>query len=460
MTAAVRASVAFLTILSIAFSGCGGGGQGQTGGGGPDIVPSLESVSPDTATVGTGPMSITLSGSGFTSSSVAQWNGSALATSYQSSSTLTAQVTAADLATSLEAQITVTNPVPGGVGTSSWQPFSVLPQGVSIVNVTANDLAWDPLRNVIYLSLTSTSSANANSIQVLDPQTATLGSAVVVGNEPHLLSVSANAEYLYVSLYPEAQVLQLSLPSLTTANTDVLSGTNTTFGSPYAIDVQASRVSDGTVAVSIANAGLDPASSGVAIYDNGVPRNVTLCGWSPPGPGCAGAESQLPDRIQWGSNDQEMFAADAEARLAGNGFYFYVAPVSSSGFGTPQTYVIPWPGLAIQYDPLTQYVYTDGGAVVDPASGIVVGSFNQGTNGTPIMVVDGALGIAYFVNETELPTNTYTIQTFDIRQFTLIATLTISAPGGGPLHMIRWGTDGLAFSTNGSGPYGLAGPVF
>jgi hypothetical protein len=398
-----------------------------------------------------------LQGNGFTPSSVAQWNGSALATSYQSSSTLTARVTAADFATSLEAQITVMNPAPGG-GSSSFQPFSVLPQGVSLVNVAANDLAWDPLRKVIYLSLTSTSIANANSIQVLDPETATLASAVVVGNEPHRLSVSANAQYLYVSLDTASQVLQLNLPSLSTAYADALNG-DTTFGRPYALDVQASRISDGTVAVSVANAGLSPASAGVTIYDNGLPRNVILCGWSPPGPGCAGAESQLPDKIQWGSDDQELFAADLEAHLNGGGFYFYTVPVSASGFGTPQTYVIPPPG-AIHYDPVTKYVYSDWGQAVDPATGKVVGYFDQGTNGSPVMAIDGTLGIAYFVNQTELPTNTYTIQTFDIQAFTPIATLTFSIPGGAPLHMIRWGTDGLAFSTNGYGPTGLAGPVF
>ena len=58
---------------------------------------SITSVSPGSATLGTTPLTITLAGSGFTSTSVVQVNGTAIATQVQSSTSLAATLPAADL---------------------------------------------------------------------------------------------------------------------------------------------------------------------------------------------------------------------------------------------------------------------------------------------------------------------------------------------------------------------------
>jgi hypothetical protein len=72
---------------------------------------------------GTG-FTLTVNGTGFVSGSVANWSGTALATTFVSSSQLTAIVPAANVANASTASVTVVNPVPGG-GVSNVAYFAV-----------------------------------------------------------------------------------------------------------------------------------------------------------------------------------------------------------------------------------------------------------------------------------------------------------------------------------------------
>jgi hypothetical protein len=67
------------------------------------------------------------------------------------SSQLQVQINPADLANPGYAEVTVTNPGPGG-GTSNVAEFQILYQP-AIVNQATNDLVWDPLNQVIYISV-------------------------------------------------------------------------------------------------------------------------------------------------------------------------------------------------------------------------------------------------------------------------------------------------------------------
>src|SRR5207244_484547 len=67
---------------------------------------------------------LTATGTNFISSSIVQWNGSQRATTFGSSTQLTAQITTADIATAGTASVTVFTPAPGG-GTSSPQTFAI-----------------------------------------------------------------------------------------------------------------------------------------------------------------------------------------------------------------------------------------------------------------------------------------------------------------------------------------------
>jgi hypothetical protein len=69
---------------------------------------------PDATAPGGGGFTLTVNGTGFASDSVVNWNGSVRATTFISSSQLTAVIQAADVITANTAWVTVANPAPGG----------------------------------------------------------------------------------------------------------------------------------------------------------------------------------------------------------------------------------------------------------------------------------------------------------------------------------------------------------
>ena len=110
-----------LAIVTVFFvlTGCGGDSKDK------NPAPVLTSVSPISATAGEGDFTLTVSGSAFVPRSSVQWNGAARTTEFVSSSQLRAAISAADIASAGTAQVTVSNPSPGG-GTSTAVPFSIV----------------------------------------------------------------------------------------------------------------------------------------------------------------------------------------------------------------------------------------------------------------------------------------------------------------------------------------------
>lgn len=111
-----------ISALVVLLSGCGGGESSSSSSRNP--APSASSISPTSAPAGSRAVTLTVTGSGFISSSVVRWNGADRATTYKSSTQLTAEISPADLANAGSAQVTVFNPAPGG-GVSGSLVFTV-----------------------------------------------------------------------------------------------------------------------------------------------------------------------------------------------------------------------------------------------------------------------------------------------------------------------------------------------
>ncbi|HTX76951.1 MAG TPA: IPT/TIG domain-containing protein [Terracidiphilus sp.] len=86
--------------------------------------PATSSVLPISTVVGTCPVTLTITGSGFNSQTEVLWNGAALATTLVSATEVTAIIPCADLTVAGTGVITVGNPTPGG-GTSSGTTFTI-----------------------------------------------------------------------------------------------------------------------------------------------------------------------------------------------------------------------------------------------------------------------------------------------------------------------------------------------
>ena len=87
-------------------------------------APALASLSPQQTTSGGAGFDLTVTGTGFVSSSVVRWNDSDRPTAFISPTQLTAVITQSDIATPGSFTVTVVNPAPGG-GTSNQKAFQV-----------------------------------------------------------------------------------------------------------------------------------------------------------------------------------------------------------------------------------------------------------------------------------------------------------------------------------------------
>jgi hypothetical protein len=104
----------------------------------------------------------------------------------------------------------------------------------------------------------------------------------------------------------------------------------------------------------------------------------------------------------------------------------------------------------IHYDAGTGLVYTDGGQAIQPSSGTVVGTYVS----SGIAVPDSTLNRVFILGQTAVQagTSNYTVESFDQTQFTAIGSITIENVVGTPTALIRWGSSGLAFTTQVGGP--------
>src|SRR5436305_5753744 len=157
--------------------GCGGSGGTQGGGSSqpPNPSPTLSKVTPNSATADSGTLTLSVSGTGFISSSVVEWNGAALSTIYVSSTSLTAQLPASDLTSAGSGNVTVKSPTPGG-GTSNTLVFTIssVSTNLSVVDLEGEDIAWNPGQQKLYIAVPSSSSRNPGTITIVDPTTASI----------------------------------------------------------------------------------------------------------------------------------------------------------------------------------------------------------------------------------------------------------------------------------------------
>lgn len=111
--ACLRVSLSLLTTsiaIAIPLAGCSGGSGGSGGGTKQALAPVVASVSPTSVPAGSSAFTLSVTGSNFQSQAVVNWNTTALATTYNSSTSLSAAVPATLAGSGIVAHITVSNP--------------------------------------------------------------------------------------------------------------------------------------------------------------------------------------------------------------------------------------------------------------------------------------------------------------------------------------------------------------
>ena len=408
-------------------------------------IPSINALNPNSATAGSGSLLVTPSGFWLTTADTVNWNGNPRTDTSQGF--VAARVNASDLKTPGYAEVTVTSPE--GI-VSNGALFQILYQPTT-VNQSVSDMVWDALHQVFYISVASTASTHANQVCVLNPTTQAITNCQS-GDEPNVVAISDDSQFLYVGMNGANSVQRFILPNLI-PDINFSIGTDPYDGPYIALDIQVAPGAPHTVAISRGILNLIPdTEGGIAIYDDGTQRPTTALGWGP--------TSNSYDSIQWGKDQTAIYAANN----SGGSSDFYTLTVNSSGVTLDHDYAsVFWNPGRIQYDRGSGLVFSDDGFhVIDPATGLPTGIYEVG-GGWP-MAVDSAHNTVFILAQYVWQQNTnYTINVFDMTHYVRVAAIPFSttAPlGFSAIRFLRWGTNGLAVSFKGDKIYLLSGPLF
>ncbi len=155
-------------------------------------TPTTTSISPTSTVAGGSQFTLTANGTNFVASSTINWNGSGRATTFVSSTRLTATVPAADIASVGTASITVVNPSPGG-GTSNAQTFTVNPVNTT-TTVTSSATSSVYGNSVTFTATVTPASGGAptGTVTFWD-ETSTLGTASLNGANPGVATFATSS---------------------------------------------------------------------------------------------------------------------------------------------------------------------------------------------------------------------------------------------------------------------------
>lgn len=382
-----------------------------------DVPPRIDLLSPSTGAAGGAAFTLTISGTDFTAASRVQWNGEDRPTTFVNATTLTASISATDIAAAGTAQVTVVNP--GTSGASVPMAFPILTPGAGItskivVPLATRHLVADPVRQMLYASVPSSSAQYGNHVVAIDPTTGDVVWSVLVGSEPGRMAIADDGSRLYVILNGAPKVARIDIASHTRdLEFDLGQGL---FGPSQGEDIEVLPGQSATVAVSLRNTCCSPRHEGVALYDNGVRREKSTQGHTG------------SDRITVSGSATKLYGYNNETTEFG----FRSILVTDDGLveETVRGGIISGFGVDIEFS--GGRVYATNGVVVDPVAMVRVGTIPA----SGIVRPDAVNGRVHFLANGVITVAHYSA-------FTTLGTLAVSEASGGTA-LVRWGSDGLA----------------
>ncbi|MCU1268923.1 MAG: hypothetical protein JWN74_217 [Acidobacteriaceae bacterium] len=384
--------------------------------------PSISNVNPSSIDAGTASEPILITGQNFMSGAKLQWNGTSIPTTFVSSTQLQVQPTTAQLASPGIVQLSVINPAPGTV--SQFVNFDLTaPITITVLDLPANDLVWDPFAQMIYASLPSSYGTNGNSIAVINPSTGGITGYHFAGSEPNQLAIDSTSKYLYVGLNGTGSIQRLALPAFTPDINIGLGNTSDAQG------IAVSPTNSQTIAVAAGANGC--CSGGTLEFFTG--------------------STKLASSVNSTSFSQLVFAN-------GTTLYGYYpgnlsqVNVTSTGGTLGQTWNGVVTGSAISYS--GGLIFGGDGQEFNPATGLLKGTFDVkpvtccSSNGTQLLS-NSSINRAFVLGQTRF-FNSLGITSYNLSQFTPVAVANLSelSPqynSSTVSKFMQWSTNGMAF---------------
>jgi 6-phosphogluconolactonase (cycloisomerase 2 family) len=196
-------------------------------------APSLVSLSPANATAGGTSFKLTLSGSSFVPGASVLWNDAALTTTLVNSGQLTAQISAGEIASAGIAQVTVSNPTPGG-GNSPILRFGITSAAAVQEFLYASNFANNTVSGYSVDSATGVLTEVPDSPFVAEPTAGNPGSII------------ADRFGTYLSLINTPNSGCKGCSSVSIFSTNTLGGLTPITGSPFSSPYPSAFVADST----------------------------------------------------------------------------------------------------------------------------------------------------------------------------------------------------------------------
>ncbi len=408
------------------------------------LVPTISTISPMHATLNSDSVGVTITGHDFNRDTTGLfWQGSSVPVSLPvtivSSTEMQATIPGSLLKAKGLAGLSATTG-PGMQFDAVQFPIDpALPTGtvMDVYNAGGNDVAWDGTAQKLYVSVPGSQGDYGNTIAIVDPVAHTEGTQGFIASEPNQLSISSDGKFLYAGFNGNNTVKQYNLPGFTVSNSWNL-GLDPDYGASYAREIEAAPGGPHTTAISLGAFDTSASVRGVTIYDDGAARPIKLTSYVEP----------VYQSLQWGATAATLYAEDLSEPSS-----FYALGVNSSGVSVSNTVHNLTDSTVMHFDSGNGLMYTVGGQVFDPAKGTAVGSYAP-VNGwwtSGVAVPDSAQNRVFFLDQTQAQSNNssnnWTLQVFDQQGFNLLSSLTIENVVGKPTALIRWGTNGVAFTT-------------
>jgi trimeric autotransporter adhesin len=388
--------------------------------------PTISGTSPTSIVAGTASEQIVITGQNFMSGATVQWNGTTIPNTYVSPTQLQIQPTTAELANAGFIQLSVTNPSPGIISPPTTFNLTY-PVTVTVLDLPANDLVYDPFAKLIYASLPSSYGPNGNSIAVINPSTGAVTGFYFAGSEPNQLAIDSTSKFLYVGLNGDGSIQQLDLPGFTKGIVIELGNSS---GPSYAGAIAVSPTNPDTIAVATTAENSCCTSVGpLQFFTNG---------------------TKLASSVGSPSIDQIVFAS-------GTTLYGYYPntlseiTVSSTGGTLAQQWSGLVTGSTFQYSGGS--IFGSGGAEFDPATGLLQGTFDVSSaccGDSAVQVLpDSSISRAFALGVTPF-FSSFGITSYNLSEFTPVAVASLAELDpeyGSPTtsNFIQWGANGLAF---------------
>jgi trimeric autotransporter adhesin len=376
------------------------------------VTPVITSIQPNHAVAGSAAFGLAVLGRNFYPNSVVRWNSQTLATTFQSSTQLTANVTTELVAKADTAQISVfTDGVAGGAS-SNVVAFTIdaqsNPSSADSITLRVNALAFDPVSQTLYASTPgSTGADSGNAIVEIN----TSGSpkrirSTFVGSEPGPIALSQDGSTLYVGLQGAGAVRRYDTGTHVPGDQFVL-GSDNTFGVYIADDIAILPGSNSTVAVARKVTSSSPGGMGVAVYSNGVKEPNELGRWSPP-------FFYLPNQIEFGTRADVLYGL-------GDSWGFRRMKIDSNGVSLLDTdgSFNPYLGRSVVWS--GGKLYGIDGPVIDPDVKILLGTYPAIDTSSTIFAVfpDPKLKRVFFIR-TNFERTLYELLEFDMDSYILL----------------------------------------